>query len=244
MIKSKFLLSFCLTLSLFSLPAFCGDSVAQNVSEAQDGKNSEKFIQDLGDKGIKTLTGKDISEAERRKRFEALFIVAFDYDRIGKFVLGPFRRQVSADDMKEYLGLFKDMVVRVYAARFGEYNHEQFKVTASRANKETMIVSSQILRPNDSKISIEWHMYKDKAGEFKLFDVVVEGVSMALTQRSEFLGILQSGGIKKLMEDLKKKKTQPAKKMIDVTPAPEKKRKATEEAPSSPAKKQATEVKA
>lgn len=243
MIKNKFLLSFFLTLSLFSLTGFCGDSVAQNVSEAQDGKNSEKFIQDLGDKGIKTLTGKDISEAERRKRFEALFIVAFDYDRIGKFVLGPFRRQVNAADMQEYLGLFKDMVVRVYAARFGEYNHEQFKATASRANKETMIVSSQILRPNDSKISIEWHMYKDKAGEFKIFDVVVEGVSMALTQRSEFLGILQSGGIKKLMEDIKKKKNQPAKKMIDVSSSSEKPKKEGSAA-SQPAQKQAAGAKA
>ncbi|OFW70553.1 MAG: hypothetical protein A2977_04010 [Alphaproteobacteria bacterium RIFCSPLOWO2_01_FULL_45_8] len=194
---------------------------AGGLSSEKDGKSAEKFIQDLGDKGIKTLTGKELGEAERRRRFEALFVVAFDYDRIGKFVLGRFRRQISETDMKEYMDLFKNMVVRVYAARFGEYNQEKFHVSSNRViDKEgkTIVVSSKIVRPNDSKIAIAWHMYKDTAGSFKIFDVVVEGVSMALTQRSEFSAILQQGGIKKLIEELKIKKNNPiAKKMIEVT---------------------------
>lgn len=230
MIKNRLFLAVFLSLSLVSLKGFCVETITETLTEDQDGKNAEKFIQDLGDKGIKTLTGKDLSESERRKRFESLFVVVFDYENIGKFVLGPFRRQVGAEDMKEYLSLFKDMVVRVYAARFGEYNHEKFNVTSNRVTnskgKSTMIVSSHILRPNDSKISIEWHMYKNKSKEFKIFDVIVEGVSMALTQRSEFLGILQNGGIKKLIENLKTKKNQPtAKKMIEINPSSDKKEK-------------------
>lgn len=192
----------------------------KDLSVSQDGKKAEAFIQDLGNKGIKTLTGKELSETERRKRFEELFVKAFDYERIGKFVLGRFRRQVGADDMKEYLSLFKDMVVRVYAARFGEYNNETFKVESSRVvdkKIDTMIVSSKIIRPNDSKIALEWHMYATKVGDFKIFDVVVEGVSMALTQRSEFSAILQQGGIKKLIENLKTQKNKPQKKMVEAS---------------------------
>lgn len=193
----------------------------QSISQEKDGKSAENFIQDLGDKGIKTLTGKQLAEEERRKRFETLFVEAFDYGRIGKFVLGRFRREISAENMNEYLSLFKDMVVRVYAARFGEYNNEKFTVSGSHVidkKIDTMVVSSKIVRPNDSKISIEWHMYQDKSGSWKIFDVVVEGVSMALTQRSEFSGILQQGGINQLIEDLRKKKSNTVnKKMIDMT---------------------------
>lgn len=208
-------------LVIISLKGIAAEVSQKDLSQATDGKKAESFIQDLGDKGIKTLTGKELNEGERRKRFESLFVVAFDYDRIGKFVLGRFRRQVNETDMKEYLGLFKDMVVRVYAARFGEYNNEKFTVSASRVvdkKIDTMIVSSKIVRPNDSKIVIEWHMYPDKAGNFKIFDVVVEGVSMALTQRSEFTAILQQGGIKKLIEELKSQKNKPVKKMVEATP--------------------------
>lgn len=223
MIKSKrFISSFAIMITLF-LTAVAGDVSKKDLSVAKDGKGAENFIQDLGNKGIQSLTGKDLSETERRKRFEGLFVGAFDYDRIGKFVLGRFRGQVNADDMKEYLSLFKDMVVRVYAARFGEYNNETFKVSGSRVvdkKVDTMIVSSKIIRPNDSKIALEWHMYPTKTGDFKIFDVVVEGVSMALTQRSEFSGILQQGGIKKLIEELKVQKSKPQKsKMIQVPSA-------------------------
>ena len=216
MINKKIIFSFAAMMAVFST-VIAADVSQKDLSVVKDGKNAEVFIQDLGNKGIQSLTGKDLNETERRKRFENLFVGAFDYDRIGKFVLGRFRGQVNEADMKEYLSLFKDMVVRVYAARFGEYNNETFKVSGSRVvdkKVDTMIVSSKIIRPNDSKISLEWHMYPTKSGDFKIFDVVVEGVSMALTQRSEFSSILQQGGIKKLIEELKTQKSKPQKRKI------------------------------
>ncbi len=135
--------------------------------------------------------------------------MAFDYERIGKFVLGRFRRDVKPAEMKTYLDLFKGMVVRVYAARFGEYDDEKFEVYDSRIidkKVDTAVVSSKLIRRNNSKVLIEWHIYKSKAGTYKIFDVVVEGVSMALTQRSEFAAILQRGGISELIDQLKSQK--------------------------------------
>lgn len=172
-------------------------------------RQAEDFIQDLGDKAIKNLTGKELTREERNKKFEGMFVRAFDYEKIGKFVLGRYRRDAKPDEMKEYIQLFKSTIVQTYAARFGEYQEEKFKVTSNKkVDKDvaTIIVSSQIIRPNDTKISIEWHLYKDKEDEFKIFDVVVEGVSMALTQRSEFNAILQKeGSLHGLNEVLRKR---------------------------------------
>ncbi len=173
------------------------------------GEKAQKFIQDLGDRAIKSLTGKELTIQERRHRFEKLFVEDFDYERIGKFVLGRFRHGSAADDIERYLRLFKSTIVTTYAARFGEYNNEKFKTTSGKvgdAKGNSLTVSSQIIRPNDSKIMIEWHLYENKQGLLKIYDVVVEGVSMALTQRSEFTGILQSkSGIKGLIEELEKR---------------------------------------
>lgn len=202
-------LSLVLGVLLSVSPSFICAKPSEGDLSATDGKEAETFIQNLGDQGISMLTGKSLSKEERRKRFESLFVKAFDYERIGKFVLGQFRRSVSASEMQEYLTLFKGMVVRVYAARFGEYNDEKFQTLGSRIidkKVDTAIVSSKIIRKNDSKVMIEWHIYKDKNGEFKIFDVVVEGVSMALTQRSEFSSILQNGGIQGLMNELRRQK--------------------------------------
>lgn len=201
---------------IFLSAAFCVHAKpTDNDLGVHDGKEAEKFIQELGDKGISTLTGDGLSAKERRRRFEDLFVVAFDYNRIGKFVLGRFRRDVKPAEMKTYLDLFKGMVVRVYAARFGEYNDEKFEVYSSRIidkKVDTAIVSSKLIRRNDSKVLIEWHTYKNQSGQFKIFDVVVEGVSMALTQRSEFAAILQRGGISALIEELRQRKNNPSKR--------------------------------
>jgi phospholipid transport system substrate-binding protein len=197
---TKFFLGFFWMMGLIFL--------AEGASNVQNdkGEKSRQFIQDLGDRAIKSLTGRELSIQERRNRFEQMFVEDFDYERIGKFVLGRFRQGVLKEDMERYLKLFKSTIVSTYAARFGEYNHEKFKATSGKISDgrgTSVIVSSQIIRPNDSKVMIEWHLYEDKEKFLKIYDVVVEGVSMALTQRSEFTGILQSkNGIKGLIEEL------------------------------------------
>lgn len=196
---------------------------SQNNVQNDKGEKARQFIQDLGDRAIKSLTGKELTIQERRNRFEKMFVEDFDYERIGKFVLGRFRKGGAAEDIERYLKLFKSTIVSTYAARFGEYNHEKFKATSGRVsnNKGTsMIVSSQIIRPNDSKVMIEWHIYENSQKLLKIYDVVVEGVSMALTQRSEFTGILQSeNGIKGLIEELENRQKNPNANKANSSPS-------------------------
>jgi len=169
-----------------------------DTSSPEDvGKGAEDFIQDLGNKAIEKLTGKQLTREERNKKFEKMFVSAFDYEKIGKFVLGRYRRDAKPTDMDEYIELFKKTIVSTYASRFGEYHGEKFKVIGNKIvdkDVSTIVVQSQILRPNGTKISIEWHLFQNNNKEYKIFDVVVEGVSMSLTQRSEFNAILQKEG--------------------------------------------------
>jgi phospholipid transport system substrate-binding protein len=87
-------------------------------------------------------------------------------------------------------------VIRAYANRFSEYSGDdvQVKITGDRAESETShIVSSQVLRPNAPPVHVDWRVHK-QGNDYKIVDVDVEGVSMALTQREEFASVIQRNG--------------------------------------------------
>ena len=119
---------------------------------------------------------------------------SFDIKTIGRFALGRYWRQATSAQKKEYLRLFQDMIVNVYSRRFGDYNGEKFEVLSARGQGPSdVIVISQIIPKSGAAISIDWRVRK-KSERLVVIDIIVEGVSMALTQRSDFAAVIQRGG--------------------------------------------------
>ncbi|NKB55628.1 MAG: ABC transporter substrate-binding protein [Alphaproteobacteria bacterium] len=173
-----------------------------------------EFVKSLGNHAIRVLTVKDISEAEREDRFRALLRQGFDVKRIGRFVLGRYARGVNKDAIDEYHGLFEDLIVATYAARFAEYTGQEFviKRVARPKKKGDSIVMSEI-RPSDGgpSIRIDWQVRGD-SDPFKIVDVRVEGVSMSVTQREEFTAVIrQNGGKVDALIAILRKKTETLK---------------------------------
>ena len=83
--------------------------------------------------------------------------------------------------------------MRFCGRRFAEYGGESLRVTGSRADPDGVIVSSQIIRPQGLPIAVDWRLGLSD-GHYKIIDVIVDGVSMALTQRSEFAAMIQRNG--------------------------------------------------
>jgi len=103
-------------------------------------------------------------------------------------------RTATAGEKKEYQALFEKMVVEVYSRRFGEYEGQVLEVRSSRKDSERDVtVQSFIVPDSGPEIQVDWRVRK-KDGRYRVIDVVVEGVSMALTQRSEFASVIQRGG--------------------------------------------------
>jgi phospholipid transport system substrate-binding protein len=152
------------------------------------------FIADLGKRAIDVLTSKQSPEA-REAEFRKLFDEGFDVPAIAQFVLGPYGRSASEQQRSEFAKLFESYVVHAYTVRFSEYSGQQFKVLGSRAEGEkTTAVSSQIGMPNGAPpVKVDWRVAKVDGG-FKITDVIVEGVSMAVTQRQEFSSVIQRNG--------------------------------------------------
>jgi phospholipid transport system substrate-binding protein len=131
---------------------------------------------------------------ERLTRFRQLFQADFDGPGIARFVLGRYWRTASEQEQQEYMKLFEDYVIFVYSTRLSHFNGETFKVRGSRTDESGTVVSTDIISPSgEPPIKVDWRLVADR-GAFKINDVIIEGISMMMTQRSEFASIIQRHG--------------------------------------------------
>lgn len=172
---------------------------------ADDGATA--FIAGLGEQAMTVIRSQETQEG-RREEFQKLFIAGFDVPAIGKFVLGRHWRVATPAQQAQYLSLFERYIVIIYSERFDGYAGEQFRVLGEYPGDHGEItVNSEVVRAGGGQpIRIDWRVEKTD-GAFKIADVMIEGVSMAQTQRQEFSSvIMQNGGkVQALLDILAKK---------------------------------------
>jgi phospholipid transport system substrate-binding protein len=152
-----------------------------------------KFISDLGAEALRVLADPQGNGKKRESEFRRLFLKNFDVNTISRFVTGNHWRDASEADRTEFRRLFEDYVVSAYAARLSQYSGETFQVKDEVAAGDDVMVNSVIVRPQGPPVRVEWRVRNSSDGP-RIIDVVVEGVSMAITQRSEFTAVMQQGG--------------------------------------------------
>lgn len=151
------------------------------------------FMNGLWDRAAEVLNNKT-DPTVRLARFRELFHSDFDCPGIARFVLGRYWRTASEEEQQEFVQLFQDYVVFVYTARLSNFGGEALKVRGSRSDGGGVMVSTDMINPGAaSPLRIDWKLVADN-GTYKISDVIVEGVSMAVTQRSEFASIVQRNG--------------------------------------------------
>tara|TARA_Y100000590_G_scaffold364315_2_gene422634 strand:- start:19140 stop:19850 length:711 start_codon:yes stop_codon:yes gene_type:complete len=166
-----------------------------NEKSDKELKQAEAFINDLAKTAIGFLSNEALSTQDKEKQFKKLLNNRFDMRSIGRFAMGRYWRTASTDQQKEYLTLFNDMIVQVYSRRFSEYQGQAIEVISSRPEgKRDILVASFIKQDNGPDVRLDWRLRTGKDGKLKVIDIVVEGVSMALTQRSDFASVIQRGG--------------------------------------------------
>lgn len=161
---------------------------------ATTAANPRAFISTLVSQGVDLLKDQQMPEAQREQRFGALLEEGFDVPRIARFVLGRYWRSASPQDRTQFTHNFEQWVIATYSARFRGYSGETVTVTGAQAvDADTTIVHSQVARPNAPATQVDWRVRKN-GNDYRITDVQVEGVSMALTQRDEFGSVIQRNG--------------------------------------------------
>ena len=180
----RFLLTALGLLIAMASPAGAPDAAAADPSV---------FMSEMWKRAVEIL-GKKAPETERLVRFRELFQANFDGPGIARFVLGRYWRSASQDEQQEFLRLFEDYVVFVYGTRFSSLSGETLRIRGSRSEETGVIVSTDMINPGgEAPVKIDWRLVTD-SGAFKINDVVIEGISMMVTQRSEFASVIQRHG--------------------------------------------------
>ena len=163
-----------------------------NATAAPD--TADEFIRVLADEAIQSLADETLSEAQRESEFRDFLVKAFDVRVIGRFVLGRYWRVATPAEREEFETLFLEFVVRTYARRLGQYGGETLRIrdTLSDGDADT-VVRSEIVSSGFPDVRIDWRVRRT-GDSYRIVDVTVEGVSLAITQRDEFAAVIRSSG--------------------------------------------------
>ncbi|MFA4995484.1 MAG: ABC transporter substrate-binding protein [Bdellovibrionales bacterium] len=180
---------------MVSLPVLAADSQATRTHSQAILTPTGKFVQELGNSAIKIVANKQLNANQRSTEFSKILSDGFDLKTIGRFVIGRAWHQATPAQKDEYLDLFKALVIRNYGSRMTLYTGEGFKVVATRPESDMdTVVLSQISHPDGSKpTEIDWRV-RQRDGKIGVIDVVVEGVSLSVTQKQEYASVIQNNG--------------------------------------------------
>ncbi len=170
-------------------------SAAAKTHDAAIQTPQGRFIQDLGNNAIKIVANKKFTDEQRQEAFSAMLNDGFDLRTIGRFVIGRTWNTATPEQQAEYMDLFKSLVLRTYGSRMALYTGEGFEVVGTRPESELdTTVLSQITHPDGSQATkIDWRV-RQKDGKMGVIDVVVEGVSLSVTQKQEYASVIHNNG--------------------------------------------------
>ncbi|MFN7710010.1 MAG: phospholipid-binding protein MlaC [Holosporales bacterium] len=177
-----------------ALLSFVGHKVAfasdpKPVSEVE----ARVFVKDVGEKIVAILQDKGTALDVRKEQFRGVLRQHFELPSIGRFVLGRYWRQASDAQQKDYLILFENDLVESYSAQFDAYNDETFEVIGHRPSQDGgVVIKSRINRTSGGEpLPVDWKVFETPKG-LRVFDIIVNGVSMSITQRTDYAGLMAS----------------------------------------------------
>ena len=176
---------------LFAFVAAClGIGVTTPASANVD--EAKAFVEKLANDTLAILRDQEASPEVRREKFAQIFKSGADLDRIGRFVLGRYAKQMKAENrLDEYQALFREYVVNIYAARLGQYSGETFEILDASAISEREVVVESKIKSGDSDFRVNWRVLNSGQG-YKIVDVQVEGIWMAIEQREQFTAFINN----------------------------------------------------
>jgi phospholipid transport system substrate-binding protein len=175
-------------------------------AQADVGSDARKFVASLAQNAIDKIGKAQLPEDERTRVLRAMLNDSFDMGAINAFVTGRFWRQASDVQKAEFAKTFEDYLVITWSKRFKDYGGQTLDIVGAQPPDESGAISvdTRIIDQGKPTYNVTWRV-RAKDGGFKAVDIVVEGVSMAITQRSDFLAKLQRDGMEGLLGALKEK---------------------------------------
>lgn len=182
------------------------------VSTAKASAEAEAFVQQNVDVGYEILNNESLTDEARHAQFHEFLISLTDVRRIGMFTLGQYARGVTPEQTGEFIEAFTDYTVAVYEDRLSQYRGQTLMVTGSidRAADDS-VVNAIVVNPDGptpQPIRAAFRVRSDSNGDPIVIDMQIEGIWLAISQRSDFTAFLQQNSLSVLSEHLRQRTEQ------------------------------------
>ena len=184
------------------------------IASARDLNPPQKVIQDTSELLYSIIKNDKEKLDDRDYIFQLVNEVLeprVDLDKISKLVLGKYWRKASDAQKTQFQKEFKDLFVNTYATAFNEFDEwtVHFLPMTLDATKTRLIVKTEIIQPSRPPVAVNYRMAINKAGEWKVYDVIIEGISMVTNYKASFAKtIKKAGGLDKVIQQLAEKNKQ------------------------------------
>ncbi len=166
----------------------------------------EIFVQSTVNRASKILS-KEISKEEKITELKNIAKDTVDINGIGFYTLGSARKNLNSEQKKEYTKLFEKYFLKSFSSRLAEYTNPEIDVFGKEILNDKYTIVNSILKGTSERpeVKIDWRIYTKDPNKPLIRDLIIEGLSLARTQKEEFNSVLQSnnGDINELFKTLK-----------------------------------------
>lgn len=192
---------------LRAVPAVAISSLlgATPILAAPSPDAARNLIQTVGSQVLEVLK-QDVSQQDKFEQLVDLLDGSIDLDLVARLILARHWRTADEAQQVEYLKLFRSYALDSLASKLHIYNGQEFEITDSAAaGKRDAVVRTLIYSPDRPPLHVDWRIREKKDGNLVAIDVIVESVSLIVTQRSEFGAVVERSGIEGLLEELRRR---------------------------------------
>ena len=177
--------------------------IFSNLSNAQ---NPDQFITSITEEASGILR-QEVSKEIKTEKLITLAKKSVDIKGIGMYSLGKYKKTITENQLLEYQELFELYFLKSFSSRLSEYSDPKINVVAQNIINEKYTIVSSVLVGDDKRpeIKIDWRVYTKDPSNPLIRDLIIEGLSLARTQREEFNSVIQGadGNVKVLFQTLK-----------------------------------------
>ena len=169
--------------------------LAFNFLEAKSYSTDPKsFVTELVNDVIIKVADKTISEEDKITFIENIALENVDINALGMYTLGELRKSLNKDELAKYQNTFEKYFLKSLTSRLTEYSNDKFKVIGDEIKSSNYTMVKSIIEKSENKpeIKIDWRIYTKNLNKPLIRDLIVEGLSLARTQKEEFASILNS----------------------------------------------------
>ena len=151
------------------------------------------FVQSTVNRAAKTLRG-NLTKDERIEKLKEIASDTVDINGIGYYTLGSYRKNLNDEQVKKYETLFEQYFLKSFSSRLAEYSNPEIEVVSKKKINDnyTMVSSTLVSTEKRPKVKIDWIIYTKNPENLMIRDLIIEGLSLARTQKEEFSSIIQS----------------------------------------------------